>query len=99
MSIYLDELTAVESSLSSSTETIEESLAKLEDLEQELFTFYSYYMRDVKGHPLSPTAYNDIRNILDDSDWLIKDLRSAIGELNDVRRSLSVVLDNMDMGS
>lgn len=99
MSIYLDELTAIESSLNGLTETVEGSLATLEDLEQQLFTFYSYYMRDVKGHPLSPTAYDDIRIILDDSNWLIKDLRSAVSELKDVNRSLSVVLDNMDMGS
>lgn len=99
MNIYLDELTTVESSLSSLTETVEDSLTTLEDLEQQLFTFYSYYMRDVIDHPLSPTAYNDIRSILGDSNWLIKDLRSAVSELKDVSRSLSVVLDNMDMGS
>ena len=99
MSIYLDELTTIESSLNDLTGSVENSLATLEILEQQLFTFYSYYMRDVKGHPLSPTAYDDIKSILGDSDWLIKDLRSAASELKDVRQSLSVVLDNMDMGS
>jgi len=99
MSIYLDELTTIESSLSSLTETVKDSLTTLEDIEQRLFTFYSYYMRDVKGHPLSQTAYDDIRSILGDSNWLIKDLRNTISEMEDVDRSLGVVLDNMDMGS
>ena len=99
MSIYLDELTTIESSLNGLTETVEGSLATLEVLEQQLFTFYSHYMRDIKGHPLSPTAYDDIKSILGDSNWMIKDLRTAVSELEDVSRSLSVVLDNMDMGS
>lgn len=99
MNIYLDELTTVESSLNCLTETVKDSLTTLEDIEQRLFTFYSYYMRDVKDHPLSPTAYDDIKSILGDSNWLIKDFRNTISEMEDVNRSLSVVLDNMDMGS
>lgn len=98
MSIYFEELTSIEASLGQVTGTVERHLKILKELEERLFDFYDFYMKDVKEHPLSLNAVEEIRDILGDSDWLIKDFETTVSELNDTKQSLSVVLDNIDMG-